>query len=78
MAFIMIGGMDYYSKPSINHVSAYRIDKEVRGVGEIKSNKIIKERETNGYYKNIQDFNERTKDFVGETVQTRIVRAYKI
>ena len=78
IAFILIVGMDYNNKLSINQVSAYTIDQQIEGIGKVKSNKIIQERETNGYYKNIQDFNERTKDFVGEKVQVRLAKAYKI
>ena len=78
MAFVLILGMDYNDKLSINQVSAYTIDQQIEGVGKVKSNKIIQEREVNGDYKNIQDFNERTKDFVGEKVQGRLAKAYKI
>ena len=78
LSLMLILGMDYNDKPSINQVSACTIDQQVKGIGKIKSDKIIHERETNGDYKNIQDFNERTKDFVGEKVQVRLAKAYKI
>lgn len=78
LALVLLCSIDYFEKPCLNEVSCSMLDNEIRGVGKIKSYKIIKEREVNGNYKNVQDFIERTDSFIGKTVQTRIVRAYKI
>lgn len=65
-------------KTSINEVDRLTLDTKIKGVGKIKSEKIIKERGLNGNYLNKEDFKERTKGFVGDKVRNRIEKTYNI
>lgn len=66
-------------KPSINYVDAQTLAKDITGVGKIKSEKIIAEREAYGFFKGEKDFYERTKKLgIGEVSFNRIKKAYKL
>lgn len=76
--FVMTISFSSLFKDSINHVDALTLAKDISGVGTIKSNKIIQEREQNGHYKDEKDFYHRTKKFgIGEVVYNRINKKYK-
>ena len=70
--FVITIGISNIFKTSINEVDKLALDIQIRGVGKIKSEKIIKERDMNGYYKDKQDFENRTRNFLGEKVINRI------
>lgn len=76
--FVITIGISNIFKTSINEVDKLALDTQIRGVGKIKSEKIIKERDMNGYYKDKQDFENRTKNFLGEKVTNRIEKTYKM
>lgn len=76
--FVITIGISNIFKTSINEVDKLALDIQIRGVGKIKSEKIIKERDMNGYYKDKQDFENRTRNFLGEKVINRIEKTYKM
>lgn len=66
-------------RPNINYVDQETLAKEVVGVGEIKSAKIIQERELHGFFKGEKDFYERVKKLgIGEVVINRISKQYNL
>ena len=65
-------------KTSINDVDRVALDIQIRGIGKIKADKIVSEREQNGNYLNKEDFKERTENFLGDTVRNRIEKTYKM
>lgn len=78
MVFVMTLSVSSLFKPSINKIDATRLAKDVYGVGDIKSTKIIQERNLNGDFKNEKDFYHRTKKLgIGEVVFNRINKKYK-
>lgn len=67
-----------FLKPNINYINGDRIAKDITGVGKIKSEKIINEKEVNGFYKNEKDFYSRMKDLgIGEITYNRIKKTYR-
>lgn len=69
-------------RPNLNHLTAEQIANDIHGIGKIKSERIVKERETKGKFKSKDDFYVRVVDNkeyrIGDTVYERIVKTYKI
>lgn len=63
-------------KTSINEVDRIALANDIQGIGKIKAEKIIKERELHGNFKNEKDFYERTKNILGDTTFTRVKKTY--
>lgn len=78
LLFVITIGISNMFKTSINEVDKLTLDTQIKGIGDIKSSKIIKERDTNGNYKNKKDFENRTHNFLGEIVTNRIEKTYKM
>lgn len=78
LLFVITIGISNIFKPSINTIDKLALDTQIKGVGKIKASKIIEERNMNGNYKSKEDFENRTKDFLGETVINRIEKTYKM
>lgn len=68
-------------RPNSNHLTADEIADGIHGIGKLKSERIVKEREK-GIFKNKDDFYVRVvknKDYrIGDTVYERIIKTYKI
>ena len=65
-------------KPSINYIDAQTLAKDIVGVGQIKSERIINEREQFGFFKGEEDFYNRTRKLgIGEVVFNRIKKQYR-
>lgn len=66
-------------KPSINYVDAQTLAKDIVGIGKIKSEKIVAERENYGFFKGEKDFYDRTKKLgIGNVSFNRIKKEYKL
>lgn len=78
LLFVITIGISNMFKTSINEVDRVALDTQIKGIGKIKANKIVGEREINGNYKDKEDFENRTKEFLGEIVTNRIEKTYKI
>lgn len=66
-------------KPSINYIDAQTLSKDITGVGDVKSEKIINERDRFGFFKGEEDFYKRTKKLgIGEVVFNRIKKQYRL
>ena len=66
-------------KKSINHIDAQTLAKDISGVGKIKSERIVRERELNGFFLGEKDFYDRTKKLgIGEVVFNRIKKEYNL
>lgn len=66
-------------KPSINYIDAQTLAKDIVGVGEIKSEKIINERDKFGFFKGEEDFYNRTRELgIGEVVFNKIKKQYRL
>lgn len=76
--FVFTVGITNFFKTSINEVDRLSLDNTIKGVGKVKSEKIIAEREAHGYFKSEEDFRNRTKQFLGKSVHSRIARTYKM
>lgn len=66
-------------KKSINYIDAQTLAKDIYGVGKIKSERIVRERELNGVFLGEKDFYNRTKKLgIGEVVFNRIKKEYNL
>lgn len=76
--FAITLGVSSLFKPSLNEIDAQTLANDIAGVGKVKSEKIIKDREENGIYLGQKDFENRAKSLgIGEVVIGRISRKYK-
>lgn len=64
-------------RPNINDVRDVKLANDIVGVGKIKSEKIVAERELHGDFKDEKDFRDRTKDYIGDVVFNRITKTYR-
>lgn len=66
-------------KPNLNYIDAQTLADNIVGVGEIKSTRIIKERDEHGFFLGEKDFANRVKDLgIGEVVLNRITKKYRL
>lgn len=78
LLFVLTIGVSNMFKTSINDVDRLTLDNDIRGVGRIKADKIVSERELNGVYLDKEDFENRTGDFLGSKVTNRIEKTYRM
>lgn len=78
LLFIITVGISNIFKTSINDVDRVTLDTQIRGIGKVKADKIITERELHGNYMDKLDFEERTNQFLGDKVTNRIEKTYKM
>lgn len=65
-------------RPSLNHTTATELHTRIVGIGKVKSQKIIHERHTNGFFVTSKDFRDRMKSLgIGEVVIARIEKTYR-
>lgn len=68
-----------FFKPSINHIDAQTLADNIVGVGKIKSERIVNEREEFGMFKGEEDFYNRTRKLgIGDVVFNRIKKQYRL
>lgn len=66
-------------RPSINYVDSQTLAKNIVGVGQKKSERIIDERNKYGFFKGEKDFQDRVKKLgIGEVSFNRIRKAYRL
>lgn len=76
--FVLTNFMADLVRPSINNISASELDTRIVGIGKIKSEKIINERNKHGFFVDSKDFRQRMKSIgIGEVVLTRIEKSYR-
>lgn len=76
--FVFVLGVTSFFRPNLNYVDAKTLADNIVGVGAVKSEKIVKEREENGFFTGEKDFTNRMKKLgVGEVVASRITKKYR-
>lgn len=76
--FVVTFGVSTLFKPNLNYIDAQTLAEDIVGVGELKSAKIIKERQEHGFFLGEKDFTNRVKDLgIGEVVMNRITKKYR-